>query len=233
MVFPAATEDDSGFTLIELLTSIFIFALVISSVYGAYRATFFTVNGTEKQVVLASRARVILERITDDLESLYGGEDGSLQGEKGDIGGHRADSLECISAAHVRFTRSEHRAGLTLLKYTLEEQDSGLLNLYRLDAPLLPGSASPEDEDIGVLLGRGLQEFKVTYVSADGNESDEWQSQAEGSGTETEDEKTILLPALVRIEIRFADTADSEASVLFRTSVAIRQQAQADEGSEG
>ncbi len=231
MVSSAVTESESGFTLIELLTSIFIFALVISSVYGAYRATFFTVNGTEKQVVLTSGARVILERLTDDLESLYSGDDGNLQGEKGDVNGHRADSLECISAAHVRFNRLERRAGLALLRYTIEEQDSGLLNLYRFDAPLLPGDASAEEEDKGVLLGRDLQEFKLTYVSADGTESDEWQSQSEGDGVETGEEKSILLPSLVRIEIRFADSADSEESVLFRTSVAIPQQIEED--SEG
>jgi prepilin-type N-terminal cleavage/methylation domain-containing protein len=224
----AVTEDESGFTLIELLTSIFIFALVISSVYGAYRATFFTVNGTEKQVVLASEARVILERITDDLESLYSGEEGTLQGEKGDIGSHRADSFECISAAHVRFNRSDRRAGLTLLRYTIEEQDSGLVNLYRSDEPLLPGETSQEEDDKGVLLGRGLQEFKLTYVSADGTESDEWQSQPEDGGVDAGDEINILLPVLVRVEIRFADSAESEASVLFRTSVAIPPQAKED-----
>ena len=59
--------------------------------YGAYRATFHTVDGTEEQVKLAARARVILERISADLESIYISKDGFLQGEKGDIGGNRAD----------------------------------------------------------------------------------------------------------------------------------------------
>lgn len=221
MFNPVAKQAESGFTLIELLTSIFIFALVISSVYGAYRATFTTVNGTESRVALASAARVILERITDDLESLYIGEDGYIQGEKGDIGGHRADGLSCTSSAHLVFSRSELMAGVTVLKYTTEEEESGLLTLYRSDVPVLPGVTSGDDDEKGVLLGKGLQAFQLTYVSADGNESEEWDSEPEGSGSGGSGEKKINLPAIVRVEIRFADSPESEDSTVFRTAVAM------------
>ena len=215
----------SGFTLLELLVSIFIFAIVVTSVYGAYRATFHIVGGTEKQVALADRARVILERISADLESFHTGETAYLQGTRAEISGHRADSLSFVSSAHLVFNRTEQHAGLTGIKYITEEDDSGFINLYRADVPVLPGETGETgdgDQDTGLLLGQGLQEFRITYIDASGDENEEWDSgpltdRTQGPGNEEE----ISLPLMIRVEVRFSDAPDSEESTLFRTAVSI------------
>ena len=63
-------EKNRGFTLVELLLAIFIFSIVVSTVYGSYRVTFSLVNRTERKLEIAGRAHVVLERITEDISSL-------------------------------------------------------------------------------------------------------------------------------------------------------------------
>lgn len=222
----SSPDKKSGFTLIELLTSIFIFSVVVTSVYGAYRATFHTVNGVEKQVNLTSEARVILERLTADFESLYVGEGGYLAGEKGEVAGNRGDNLSFTSSAHLLFNRSEQKAGRTILRYTAEEDESGRINLYRSDVPMRPGETEVEDddEDNGLLLAQGLLAFQVTYVTVDEDERDSWDSEPQESLQDAEEQATAInLPALVRINVLFGEVDSVEEGVTFRTSVAIPQ----------
>lgn len=222
MTCSSSSYRGDGFTLIELLTSIFIFSVVVTSVYGSYRATFHTVNGTEKQVVLTSEARVVLERLTADLESMYAGEGGFLEGTKGDIGGNRGDSLSCTSSAHLLFNRNERQAGLTILRYTTEEDESGRINLYRADAPVLPGENESEEEK-GLLLARGLLSFQITYVTAEGDERDDWESEPPESQEGGEGQSAAIeLPALIRVQIRMGEKdSTEEQGVVFKTAVAI------------
>ena len=62
---------DSGFTLLEILLAVFILTLVVSAVFGAFRGTFKVVNDTEAQEEIYAAARVALERISEDLASVY------------------------------------------------------------------------------------------------------------------------------------------------------------------
>lgn len=215
---------NSGFTLLEVLISIAIFAIVISSVYGAYKATFQTVGGTERQVTLAAAARVILERISDDLASLTIGDNGYLRGSRGDINGLRADSFSCISAAHIVFHRLGKAGGQAVLTYSVEETESGLFNLYRSDVPYVPDIQDEEQTEKGELLGRGLSEFRVSYVTADGSEVDNWSSGLEGSEDEGEGGEAVMsIPVLIRLQISFAESPDSDEYTVFRTAVALPQ----------
>lgn len=223
MIGPCGIQQrNEGFTLLEVLISISIFAIVVSSVYGAYRATFQTVGTTEQQVTLAAAARVILERVSEDLGSLSTAGDGALLGQRGDIAGKRADGFSCISSAHLVFHRSAKSVGRAVLKYSVEENESGLMDLYRLDIPLVPGERDESLDAKGELLGQGLQEFRVTYVTADGNELEEWDSAPDMTSDSADNEKVkMILPVLVRLQIRFADSPESEVSTVFRTSVAL------------
>lgn len=211
-----------GFTLIELLTAIVIFALVVSSVYGAYRATFHTIQGTEKQITLAAQARVILERISADLESLYYGKDGYLQGGRGDVNGNRGDNFTCTSSAHLVLNRDERPAGRTVLSYSTEEDENGFINVFRSDRVMMPGENQFDDDDKGLIIGKGLREFKITYITEDGDEQEEWDSEPPETDSDGEEEKkTIRLPAMVRILVGFEVTPESKEQIRFRTAVAL------------
>jgi general secretion pathway protein J len=214
--------SDSGFTLLELLLSIFVFSIVITTVYGSYSTTFKNVQKSESLAKTEGQARVILERLEADLESTFGGEGGLMEGEQVDNNGKRADRLSFTSTAHLRFNRKDTYAGITTISYSAEEdEEKGLLSLYRLDSPLrTTENDSVEEEEKGELLGENLKEFKLTYINEEGDEQDSWQGD-DGEEQEGQEKSEPKLPVMIKIELRFGDPVDEESSRLFRTAVAI------------
>lgn len=211
-------NNNSGFTLVELLLAISIFSIVISLVYGTYRVTFITINHTEYHAQVSAKACVILKQMTEDLESFYAGTNSYFVGEEKHSNGHRADSLSWTSTAHLVFKRKEKPARLTRLKYYTEvENDSGLLSLYRLDTPVKPCENDCESEQKGLLVAQGLQEFRITYVDTEGTEHDEYHYEqvADSEGEES-------IPLLVRLVVRFAESSESEQTIIYRTAVALK-----------
>lgn len=213
---------ESGFTLMELLISIAIFAVVISSVYGAYRVTFQTVDSAEGQALAGSAGRVIMERMSEDLALIATDNDGLLRGKREELTTGRADSLLCIAYAHLDFKKDGKNGSRALIRYTTEEREDGRIDLYRYDRRLRPGEAGLEEsiQQRGELLGRGLLSFTLNYVTADGREIEEWDSHPE-SGAEEGEKQEIELPVLVTVEIVVALSEADGEGVPFRTSVAI------------
>ena len=107
-----SNSQQGGFTLLELLLAIFIFAIVIASVYGAYRSTFLVINSTESQAEYSSMARIALDRISGDLESFYSGSGSLFRGESKEVDTGRADQLAFTSTAHLVLAKKGQLAGL-------------------------------------------------------------------------------------------------------------------------
>ena len=206
-----------GFTLVELLLAIFIFSIVISTVYGSYRATFHVVNGTEKKMTTAAKAHVVLDRIVDDISSLIQGKGGYLTGTQHEISGMRGDDITFVSAVHIGFVKEDNLAGYATIEYSTEiDEVSGLINLYRSDSPQMPGIAETEDKEGKYLLCDGLKEVRFLYFDDDGAESEEWLNQKEES-----EEGGQVFPVMVTVVLQFADTPESKEISIFTTSVAL------------
>ncbi len=221
---------DRGFTLIELLIAMFIFAIVVSTVYGSYRATFTVIHGSEARMELSRSGQVAMERICDDLRSLVAGPGGEMRGERHDVSGFRGDRLTFVSSSHLALNRKDTQAGRALIGYSAEPDDtSGLLTLYRLDRVLLPGMEREESETPGEILAKGLKEVRFSYVDADGREVDEWDSdEGDRNREENQQPKEPVLPVLVYVDLVFARSAgdvdeaeQSEGGVSFKTAVAM------------
>lgn len=218
-------EQERGFTLVELLVAIFIFALVVSSVYGAYRATFRIVHGSEFHLATSRNASIAVERITDDLSSIVSNRGGALRGERHDLYGTRGDSLVFVSSAHLVLSKTDTLNGYTLIAYSVErDEKGGLLNLYRSDTVVLPGGESEEKDLRKEILVQGLKEVSFSYVDEDGKQTDDWQSD-KGLPKVGEDEQPaeVLLPALVYLKLTFAESIDSQGETVFTTAVALPQ----------
>jgi general secretion pathway protein J len=215
-----STVHERGFTLVELLIAIFIFAIVVSAVYGSYRATFQIVHGSEYRLRIANSARVVLERVTEDLGSIVTGTGGVFSGETHAFSGKRGDSLSFVSNAHLVLSKTDTVSGPALISYQVEaDEETGLLNLYRSDIVLLPGTETDSDDARKHLICRGLQEFQFTYLDQDGNETDDWQVEEIVSGGEGADTEKSSFPSLVYIELKFAESVESDISTVFRTAV--------------
>ena len=210
-----------GFTLLELLLAIFIFAIVTSSVYGAYRSTFFVINSTESQAEYSSMARIALDRISGDLETGYFGAGGLFNGEQNDADTGRADQLTFTSTFHLVLAKNEQPAGYAMIRYSTEiDEDSGLLGLYRLDKAFRPGD-TPEglEDQKGFLLCDRLAAVEFSYFDAEGSEVEEWESH------EDEGEPQGKYPVMTKITLRFAESADTEERIVFSTAVAMARTA--------
>ncbi len=213
-----------GFTLVEILIAIFIFAIVISSVYGSYRATFRIVHGSEFQLEIADSARVVMERLSDDLGSVDPVPGGFFRGESHEFSGARGDSLSFISSAHLVLRKTDFFAGPALVEYQVEPaEENGLLDLYRSDMVLLPG-VEPGGNDVKkYLICRGLKEFRITYLDSEGNETEDWQGEEVGSPSGNTPSKKSPFPSLVSVELKFAESQESDSSTVFKSAVALPQ----------
>jgi len=210
-------KKNRGFTLVELLLAIFIFSIVVSTVYGSYRVTFGLVNRTEQKLAIAGRAHVVLERIAEDISSLVQTDVAGFTGEQHENSGMRGDSLSFVSAVHIGLTKKDDLGGYSLIQYSAEEdEDTGLLNLYRSGSPLLPGTDGDEIEGQKYLLCDGLKEVRFSYFNDEGVESEEWWSQEDESVPENQN-----FPVMVVIVLQFAESLESEQTSIFTTSVAL------------
>lgn len=215
---------EAGFTLIELLIAVFIFAIVISSVYGSYSATFKTVDGAEGRLKMSAGASVVLERIADDLAATVAGPGGYFRGEQEEYTGRRGDSLNFISTAYLALTRDELFTGRSLIEYSVEpDEKSGLLQLYRSDTKLLPGVDVADVEPVKFIICTGLQEVRFSYRDENDSEVDDWLEGEEQLPGAESGEQEPLLPRLVYLELKFADSMESDRGTVFRTAVALPQ----------
>jgi general secretion pathway protein J len=208
-----------GFTLIEILLAIFIFAIVISALYGSYSGTFQVIDKVEKQATAYRQARIAMARITEDLESSYYSElvtdREPFVGTEGELQGMRADTLRFISKAHLVFNDEDLAAGKAQILYDVREGESGEgLALYRHDIPeLAPGSA---EESEGLLLCDNLVEVRFSYFDSTGNEQSSWDATDTGFAGKTARER---IPRMVAITLRFRNASQPQAPYTFMTSV--------------
>ena len=116
-------------------------------------------------------------------------------------------------------------SGHALIQYQAElNEETGLLDLYRSDVVLLPGVDTDDLEEQKYLICRGLQEFRFTYLirmvmklkigkskevvvpTSEGDAFGEWP-----------------FPSLVSVELKFAESVESDNSTVFKTAVALPQ----------
>lgn len=213
-------SKQTGFTLIELLFAIFIFAIVISSVYGAYNATFHIIHGSETHLNESHKARAALERISEDLTTLVTGSEAFLQGVEGEVSGNRGDNISFISSTHIALREDDTLQGDTLIQYSSQaDETNGTIRLMRSDAIKLPGSTTANTSDPKFLLCSGLKEVRFTYFSADGEETTEWETESQ----EQEDGTLVPpdLPVMISIELIFPAQDTDKIGSIFKTAVAL------------
>lgn len=214
-----------GFTLIEILLAIFIFSIIVGTIYASYVGTFRTVNRTQAQAEIYRKARVTLERITEDLESLHYSqimpdttsveEEAEFLGEEGNLNGFTADSLRFVSWAHLVFgAESGGLRKARIYYYVREDEADGSLMLMRRDIPAL--AEKPPDESGGLILCDGLQAVKFAYVDGEGEGQGTWDSTAEEL---QQNEAAGRIPRIVKITLQFASGISADASLQFMTSV--------------
>ena len=221
---PISPINRRGFTLLEILIAMFIFAVVLTTIFTSYTGTFRIIDETESQADIYAMARIVLARIQEDLESISFKEaktsepeeglpqSATFLGENNEINGRDADSLRFLSRAHIIFDEKDENPGIARISYYVSENEEGDdLVLYRSDTPELE---EPSEEGTGgLILCDGLYSINVTYYDADDESHEHW----DASGTEFRNQ----LPKMVSILLEFVNDESPEKPHKFMTSVAL------------
>ena len=221
-------QSRKGFTLLEVLIAMFIFAVVLSTLYVAYNGTFRNIEETESQADLYEMARIVLERMTEDLESVYMAsqtkrttgeetteEDQSTRfvGTMTEIEGRRVDSLRFASKAHIDFNSGGPYPGTAEIVYYVREnseEEEGFI-LYRTDRANF--GQEEEQGTGGWILCDRLYAIQFTYYDEEGRAYDNWDS--------TEESFKDKLPSGISILLELADKTNPESPLKFMTGVAL------------
>jgi general secretion pathway protein J len=221
------SSGHSGFTLLEILIAMVIFVTLLTTIYASYTGTFRVIGGTESQAEVYQMARITMERMLEDLESVYvqegnrqAGSEGEGEsffqflGEEREIMGQRADILRFLSNAHIDFSGKDPGYGATQIGYYVKEGDDGEgLVLYRADIPLLKETYPLDEMSGGLVLCEGLVSVAFTYYGEEGQTSSSWDSMNESAENK--------IPKAVSITLEFENALNPELPIIFMTSVAL------------
>ena len=214
-----------GFTLFETLITLFIFSVVLSTIFVAYSGTFRVIQETESTEDIYEQARIAMERICEDLESIYIPQDEEVLkeghvdqehvlflGEAAWGGSQKFDKLTFISFSHLNF---DGDAGVMqpaeIIYYVKRDTEESPAVLYRSDTPLYEEKS--DSETVGYPICEGVSEVDFTYYDTKGAAHDTW------NVTEMHNEQKI--PSRVDVVLKFDGGPNSKAPIVFKTGVAI------------
>lgn len=215
--------SDKGFTLLEVLLAFFIFSLLFITIYTSYSSSFKTINMTESRMETYRKAAIVLERMSEDLQSSYisvlppnsfGQAAGYTQflGKDADINGKDADTLSFFSRIPPLFSNEDESVSGQLVSYSvIQGSGEGELVLLRSENPEF---IDETDEREGLILSDGLQAINFTYFGENGEPVENWDSDSETSGGR--------LPSMVSIALEFLNYENPEAPLKVMTSVALQ-----------
>jgi general secretion pathway protein J len=190
---PAARGlSEKGFTLLEIMVAIFIFALVLTTIFGSFRIVFSSADAVGTDVVVYASARNCVERISRDLASLqlthyprYAKPDFNdppdpyrLVGDTTDMAGESFGRLRFASLAHLPINR-DVRQGVCRIVYYAHQRQDDVIVLRRADH-LYPFPDFEESEDDPILC-TNLIALEFGYVDAEGEVSDDWDSDSDNN----------------------------------------------------
>lgn len=217
-------KNEKGFTLIEILVSTSMFAVLLSILFGSYRASIGVMEKVNADTQIYDMARVALDRISEDLESSFpipvvqeedkaiqGRIFGAFEGRDGTIGDYDGDFLRFLSRARVVLDES---GGLPveseITYYAREQEDGDTLVLFRVETPF--GTEVPEEGTGGYILCDKLTGVDFTYHRGD-EEFRAWDSTNGGMSGK--------IPDRVGVKLVFNDPAAPETPLIFATDVVI------------
>jgi general secretion pathway protein J len=174
------------------MVAIFIFALVITTVFGSFRAVFSSADAVGGDVAVFESARTCLDRMAKDLAAIYIShyprytkpefndpqDIYALVGDETDVAGSNFGRLRFASLAHLPFNR-DFRQGVCRIVYYVQQRADDSLVLRRADH-LYPFPEFEENENDPILCDNILA-LEFGYMGAEDDMSDQWDSESPDS----------------------------------------------------
>ena len=207
-----------GFTLIEILIAIFIFSIIITTIFGSYNAVFSGVATINESMGQSNMAQACLNRMTTDLQAtwvetppMYAKPEFNappdpyrIYGRTEDVGDSSFDRLRLASLAHLPLY-DDQTGGIAEIVYYVQETD-GKYVLRRGDR-LFPFSSEFEESRWDPVVCKNIKSLTFTYHDSE-ETFDEWDSDAAEFGYAT--------PSAISISL---EIGNEDRSQTFKTTV--------------
>jgi general secretion pathway protein J len=214
-----ARYANRGFTLLEIMIAIFIFAIVITTIFASYNAVSSGNEIIDQNTASFEMASNCLNRMIMDLKSIHLtlppaysppalGESPELYrivGETIDIQGTALPRLRFTSLSHISFGEKRQR-GIAQIVYYVQAAEDGNYVLKRADKLYPYGKFEEKSGD--PVLCRDVKSLTFKYYDDDGTDYDLWDSDSEEFGYST--------PRAIDIRL---ELAEGSGSLSFETMV--------------
>lgn len=212
-------NNNSGFTLLEILLAIFIFSIIMTTLYGAFSMVFSSADIIGKNIAAHEMAKSCLIRMTDDLQSIcvtpdirYSKPELNSEpdpcrfvGENVEIQGTDFSKLRFTSSAHIPFGKGIP-FGVAEIVYYVSETEENRIVLRRSDR--INFDMPSETDGADPVLCEDIKSLKFTYYDKEGTGHESWDSDTDEFKYET--------PSAIAIQL---EIGDESGSFLFKTSV--------------
>ena len=214
-------HPNSGFTLLEVVIAIFIFSVIVTTIFGSYNSVFTGAEIINERVSSYETARTCLNRMIFDLESIhvslpprYAPPDFNGLPDPYRIVGS-IDNVQTVSFPKLRFTSTAHvsfggktESHIAEVVYYVQATDNEHYLLRRADS-LYPYEEFEENANDPVLC-ENLKSLTFNYYDREGTKYEMWDSESDDFGFAT--------PAAIGITLELTAGTDS---LWFKTMVTL------------
>lgn len=208
-----------GFTLLEILLAIFIFSIIMITLFSSFSMVVTSADVIDKNISANEMGKSCLIRMTEDLQSIYVTPDiryskpefnsepdpYRVVGEVVSTQGKDLPRFRFTSSAHIPLGK-EISSGIAELVYYISETEDNRFLLRRSDR--IHFNDPVETEGTDPVLCEGIKSLKFTYFDKEGTGHESWDSEAAEFKYETPSAVSILL-----------EIGDEAASFVFATRV--------------
>ena len=224
----SASPPENGFTLLEILIAVFIFSIVIATIFGTFNAVISRTDAIKNGMEGFEMARTCLNRITSDLNAIYIEQKPLYHppdfNDPPDP--YRVSAKETFagnkSFSQLRFASTEHlpingppEKGIAEIVYYVKEvgYPESEFVLKRSDV-IYPYDEDYEfeEKESDPVLCEAIEEFSILYYDKDKNEYEKWDSDSEFLKYST--------PYSIKIKLKIKNP-DGDGSYTFSTEVTL------------
>jgi len=194
----------AGFTLLEIMISIFIFSIIVTTIFASYRSVFFSTDKINAGLDIYGMTGSCLNRVSIDLSGITIAQPPEyakpefdsppdpyrVVGDQSELSGAEFPRLRLTSRSHVPLDGSAHESVAEIVYYVSEDEENGY-QLRRSDRlyPYTP----PEEQAGDPVLCEKLKSLVFTYFDKEGTAYDTWNSESESTAYATPKAINIML----------------------------------------
>jgi general secretion pathway protein J len=189
-------RPEVGFTFLEILVTIFIFAIIATTIFGSYNSVFSNAADIKADMMASEMAKSCLNRMVLDFKSIYlsltpaysppqrdqDPDPYRIVGEVTASGDTPFARLRFASLAHLPLGATKQEGIAEIIYYVRSTRD-GKYTLRRSDKLILYGPA--EEKETDPILCENLKALTFRYYGTEGEDNDIWDSESEAFGYST------------------------------------------------